>query len=100
MAWLLSLPFLLGGSQRDTFISSTPVNNSTRQPPMAAARGIDKILPTAALAVALATLDEIQRRDVLVDEVEKKAPRVESGRCSRKKRYISMYVWLGAAAGR
>ena len=37
---------------------------------MAAVRGIDGLLPTAALAVALATLEEIQRRDGLEDEME------------------------------
>ena len=66
---------------------------------MAAVRGIDDLLPTAALAVALATLEEIQRRDGLEDEMEENAPRVKLTRCSRKKRDISMYVWLGAGAG-
>ena len=41
---------------------STPVS-STRQHRMAAVRGIDDLLPTAPLAVALATFDEIQRHD-------------------------------------
>ena len=67
---------------------------------MAAVRGIDDLLPTAALAVALATLKEIQRRDGLEDDMEENAPRVKLTRCSKKKRDISMYVWLGAAAGR
>ena len=67
---------------------------------MAAVRGIDDLLPTAALAVALATLEEIQRRDGLEDEVEENASRVKlTPRCSRKKRDIRMFVELGAAAG-
>ena len=64
---------------------------------MAAARGIDDLLPTAALAVALATLEETQRRDGLEHEMEENAPRVTLPRRSRKKRDISMYVWLGAS---
>ena len=67
---------------------------------MAAVRGIDDLLPSAALAAALATLEEIQRRDDLEDEMEGSAPRVKLTRCSRKKRDMSIYVWLGAAAGR
>ena len=43
---------------------------------MAAVRGIDYLLPTAALAVALVTLEKIQRRDGLEDEMEESAPRV------------------------
>ena len=66
---------------------------------MAAVRGIDDLLPTAALAVALAALEEIQHRDGLEDEMEQNAPRVKLARCSRKKRDISMYMWLGAGAG-
>ena len=67
---------------------------------MAAVPGIDDFLPTAALAVPWATLEEIQRRDGLEDEMEDNSPRVKLTRCSRKKRDISMYVWLGVAAGR
>ena len=68
---------------------------------MVAVRGIDDLLLTTALAVALATLEEIQRRDGLEDEMEGNAPRVKlTPRCSRKKRDISMCMWLGAAAGR
>ena len=66
---------------------------------MAAVRGVDDSLIAAALAVALATLEEIQRRDGLEDEMEENAPRVKLTRCSRKKRDISMYVWFAAAAG-
>ena len=39
---------------------------------MAAVRGVDDSLIAAALAVALATLEEIQRRDGLEDEMEEK----------------------------
>ena len=70
---------------------------------MAAVRGTDDLLLTAALAaqVAVATLEEIQRRDGLEDEMEENAPRVKlAPRCSRKKRDISIYVWSDAAAGR
>ena len=45
---------------------------------MAAVRGIDDLSPTAALAVALATLEDIQRRDGLEDEMEEKAPACEA----------------------
>ena len=60
---------------------------------MAAVRGIDDdLLPTTApLAVTLATLEEIQRRDGLEDEMEENAQRVKLARCSRKKRDISTY---------
>ena len=68
---------------------------------MVAVRGIDDLSLTAALAVALATIEEIQRLDGFEDEREENAPRVKlKPRCSRKKRDISMYVWLGAGAGR
>ena len=72
---------------------------------MAAVRGVDDSLIAAALAVALATLEEIQRRDGLEDEMEGNAPRVKlTPRCSRKKRDISMYVCVVgrscSAAGR
>ena len=67
---------------------------------MAAVCGIDDgLLPTSALTVALATVEEPQRLDGLEDEMGENAPRVELTRCSRKKRDISKYVWLGAAAG-
>ena len=66
---------------------------------MAAVRGIDDLLPTAALAVTLAALEEVHRRDGLEDEMEQNAPRVKLIRCSGKKRDISMHVWLGAGAG-
>ena len=46
---------------------------STRQ---AVVRRIDDLLPTAALAVALAALEEAKRRDGLEDEMEENAPRV------------------------
>ena len=67
---------------------------------MAAVRGIDDVLPTAALAVAVATLEGIQGRDGLDDGMKENAPRVKLSRCSWKKRNMSMYVWLGAAAGK
>ena len=54
-----------------------------------------------ALAVALAALEEVERRDGLEDEMEETAPRVKlTPRSSRKKRDISMCAWLGAGAGR
>ena len=43
---------------------------------MAAVRDIDDRFPTAARAVALATLGEIQRCDGLEDEMEENVPRV------------------------
>ena len=65
---------------------------------MAAVCGIDDdILPTAALAGALATLKEVQRRDGLEDEMAENAPRVKLTRCSRKKRDMSMCVSLKAS---
>ena len=67
---------------------------------MAAVRDIDDLLTTAALAVALAGLAEVQRRDALEDEMEENTPRVKLTRGSRKKRDMSMYASLGAAAGR
>ena len=68
---------------------------------MAAVRGVDDRLITAAQAEALATLEEIQRRDGLEDETEENAQRVKlTPRCSSKKRNISMPVWLGAGAVR
>ncbi|MEP5374267.1 MAG: hypothetical protein ABJQ14_00505 [Hyphomicrobiales bacterium] len=67
---------------------------------MTAVRDIDDLLPTAPLAVALATVEEIQRRDGLDDEMGKNAPRVKLTRCSKKTRDTSTYVWLGAAARR
>ena len=96
LAWLLSLLLLLGASQRDTSLS-TPVS-STCQHPMATVRGIDDRAPTTALAVALATLEEVQRHEGLKDEMEENAPRVTLTRCSRKKRDMRIYVWLGAPA--
>ena len=61
---------------------------------MAAVRGIDDYMPTATLAVALVTREEIQCRDGLEDEMEENASRVKLTRCSRKKRDISMYVCM------
>ena len=59
------------------------------------ARYIDDLLSIVALAVALATLEEIQPRDGLEDEMAENAPRVKLTRCSRKKRdMMSAYVWL------
>ena len=54
---------------------------------MTALRGLDYLfLPTAALAVASATLEEVQCGDGLEDEMEENAPRVKlTPRCSRKK---------------
>ena len=48
---------------------------------MAAVRGVDDLLPTAVLAVALATLAEVQRRDVLEDEMEE--PGMRSSHAAR-----------------
>ena len=56
---------------------------------MAAVCGIDDIFPTAALAVAFSTVEEIQRLGGLQKE---NAPRVTLTRFLRKKRNISMYV--------
>ena len=67
---------------------------------MAAVRGIDDLLRTAALAVALAALEDVQRPHGFEDEMEENAPRVKLTRCSRKKRDLSTCVWLDAAAGR
>ena len=88
------LSLLLAARLRDTSLY-TPAR-STCQHPMAAVRGIDYFLPTAALAVALAALEEVQRHDGLEDEREENAPCVKLTRCSRKKRDNSMYVRLGA----
>ena len=46
-----------------------------------------------ALDVALAALEEVQRRDGLEDQMEENVTR-----CSRKKPDMSMYVRLGAGA--
>ena len=54
---------------------------------------------TAALALALATVEETQCLNGLEDEMKENARRVKLTPCSRKKRGISMYVWLGAGAG-
>ena len=66
---------------------------------MVAVRGIDDILLSATLAVAFASLEEVQRRDGHKGEMEKPLS-LKRARCSRKKRDVSMYMWLGAAAGR
>ena len=50
LAWLLSLLLLLAARQRDTSLSTSV--SSTCQHPMAAVRGIDDLVPAAALAVA------------------------------------------------
>ena len=57
---------------------------------MAEVSGIDDLLPTAALAVALAAVEETQRLDGLQDEVEENAPRVKLTRFSRTKQNISI----------
>ena len=81
------------------YLRPSVARDSTRS--LAAVRGIEDLLPAAALAVALASLEEIQPRDGLEDDEMENAPRVELTRCSRKKRVISGYVWLGAVgAGR
>ena len=65
---------------------------------MAAMRGVDGRLITPALAEALATLQETKRRDDLEAETVENTQRVEhTPHCSRKRRGISMYLWLGAA---
>ena len=43
---------------------------------MAAVRGIDGLLLAATLAVALAALEEVQRRYGIEDEIERRTPRV------------------------
>ena len=49
----------------------------------------------------MATLEEIQRRDGLEDDMEEHARCVKlTPRCLRKKPDINMYALLGAAAGR
>ena len=60
VAWLLSLLLLLAASQRGTFLPSASSVYHT----MAAARGIDDIVPTkATLVVGLAALGQIQRHE-------------------------------------
>ena len=52
---------------------------------MSAVRGIDDLLPAAALAVALAALEEVKRQD-LNDDMDENSPRVKLTRCPRKRR--------------
>ena len=52
------------------YLRPPAARDSTRWPQ---ARGIDYLLPSAALAIALATFGEIQRRDDLEDEMEENA---------------------------
>ena len=59
---------------------------------MVAVRGIDDLLPTTVLTVALAAVEEVQRRVSLEVEMEENAPRVKLTRYSGEKRDISMYV--------
>ena len=74
LAWPVSLLLLLAARQRDTSLS-TPLS-STCQHAMAAVRGIDGLLLAATLAVALAALEEVQRRYGIEDEIERRTPRV------------------------
>ena len=67
---------------------------------MAAVCGIDDISPTVALAVAFATVEEIQSVDGLQDEVKENVSRLKLARCLMKEQDISMCVWLDAAAVR
>ena len=78
------------------YLRPSAVRDSTRWPQRAVSMALS--LPTAALAVALAT-QEIQRRDGLEGEMKDNAPRVKLTHCSRKTRGISMYAGLGAGAG-
>ena len=78
-AWLLSLLLLLTASQRGAFLGAPA---SGKHHTMAAARGIDGLLPTAALAVAVAALEEVQR----LDDLDENTPRVKRTRRLRRKR--------------
>ena len=93
LAWLLLLLLLLGTSQRDTsfYLRPSAARDSTRWPRFAVSM---TFCQTAALVVALATLEEIQLRDGLEDETKESSPRSKLTRCSRKKRDMSMYAWL------
>ena len=68
---MLSLLLLLGASPRDTSLY-TPIRRNVTAPDDRSG-GIDDILLTAALAVALATPEEIQRRNGLEDEMKENA---------------------------
>ena len=56
---------------------------------MATARGIDDLLPTAALAVAVAALEEDQR----LDDLDGNTPRVKRTRRLGRKRDIGTCAW-------
>ena len=60
LRWLPSL-LLLAGSRRGTCL--TPPTNSSLGSLSMAAPGVDVLLPTTVLAVALVALDEVQRDD-------------------------------------
>ena len=85
-AWLLSLLLLLTASQRGAFLSPPA---SGKHHTLAAARGIDDLLPTAALAVAVAALEEVQR----LDDLDGNTPRVKRTRRLRRKREIGTCAW-------
>lgn len=59
--------------------------------PTAAARGIDDLSPTAALAVALAAVDHFQRHDV-DDDLGEDSSYVKHTRCSRKRRATTKQI--------
>ena len=92
LAWLLSLLLLLAASQRGISISLPVTVTSAHQHPMSAVRGIDDLLPAAALAVALAALEEVKRQD-LNDDMDENSPRVKLTRCPRKRRDSGTCGW-------
>ena len=64
---------------------------------MSAVRGIDDLLPAAALAVALAALEEVKRQD-LNDDMDENSPRVNEAHALPEEEARQRHVWLGAAA--
>ena len=80
LAWLIPVPLLCASSHWDA--SQLPAASNVYHRPMAAARGLDVVLATvAALSVALATLDEVQRYTT----VRKWTRRARSPRASWRK---------------
>ena len=81
------------------YLRPSAARDSTQWPQCALSMTFRQLLRWRCLS--LASLEEVQLRDGLQDELEENPPRVKlTPRCSRTKRDISMYVWLGAAAGR